>query len=545
MRRSAVILGAACLLLVVLAASASAKVLRVGTYHGAKGQYKTIQAAVDHARAGDWILVAPGDYKTTHYVKATDPDGGKVPAAVMVKRPDIFIRGMNRNTVIVDGTKSGPVCNAKEKDQNFGPNHEGLNGIEVFKADNDWVQNLTTCNFLSGPNGDTGNEIWWNGGAGGGHIHGIGFIASYLNATSTYYKNESTASTYGLFSSDWSGGVFEDDYASNFNDAGYYIGGCAQKCDQQILHSQSEYNALGYSGTNSGGSMLFAYNKFDHNKDGFDTNSQNNSDWPSPQNGACLKGVKPEIKGAKSCWILYKNQIYDNNDASVPEAGAAAQGPVGTGASIEGENDTIMDNTIKDNGAWGVVFEPYPDTGTAPPLPTKAGMACHGGTPNFNFLGTNINCMYEASGDNLLRNTFSKDGFFGNFTNGDFQSADLEANQAENCFIGNKDTSGTLKTVTKEGSDSESSIETDKYLQATYDKCGTVQSSANSNLDFLLEAACDTNALGPGYCIDKDHYPRSKKVVMHKLPTKQLKTMKNPCAGVPANPWCPARKKKK
>ncbi len=47
------------------ARASSPRVLRVGTYHGIRGQYKTIQAAVDAARPGDWVLVAPGDYKTT------------------------------------------------------------------------------------------------------------------------------------------------------------------------------------------------------------------------------------------------------------------------------------------------------------------------------------------------------------------------------------------------------------------------------------------------------------------------------------------------
>ncbi|MEO9223870.1 MAG: hypothetical protein ABI276_02650 [Acidimicrobiales bacterium] len=40
----------------------SGRVLLVGTFNGHAGQYKTIQAAVDAARSGDWILVAPGDY---------------------------------------------------------------------------------------------------------------------------------------------------------------------------------------------------------------------------------------------------------------------------------------------------------------------------------------------------------------------------------------------------------------------------------------------------------------------------------------------------
>jgi hypothetical protein len=30
-------------------------------------------------------------------------------------------------------------------------------------------------------------------------------------------------------------------------------------------------------------------------------------------------------------------------------------------------------------------------------------------------------------------------------------------------------------------------------------------------------------------------------VVMHALP-KHLRTMPNPCKGVPRNPWCPARR---
>ena len=147
-----------------------------------------------------------------------------------------------------------------------------------------------------------------------------------------------------MFSSDFSGGIFDHDYASNFNDSGFYIGGCNTQCNQMLENSQAEYNAIGYSGTNSGGSMLIEHNKFDNNQDGFDTNSQNNSDWPSPQDGACPAGVKPQIAGAPTCWILYKNDVYDNNNPNVPALGAAAAGPVGTGASVEGRNDTIMDN---------------------------------------------------------------------------------------------------------------------------------------------------------------------------------------------------------
>lgn len=519
-----------CILGVGLSATAGAKVLRVGTYHHIRGQYKTIQAAVDHARAGDWILVAPGDYKTTSSkAPAAAPDS---PAGVLITKPRLTIRGMNRRTVVVDGTKPGyGKCSQNPAAQNYGPKHDGghagLNGILVWEANDVNVENLTVCNFLGGT-GDTGNAIWWDGGDGGGKIHGWGFLATYLSATSTFFKDESSAATYGLFSSDWDGGVFAHDYASNFNDAGYYIGGCAQRCTQVIKDSQSEYNALGYSGTNAGGSILIEHNKFDRNKDGFDTNSQNNDDWPSPQNGACPKGIKPPLKRAPTCWVLYKNEFYDNNNPNVPESGAAAQGPVGTGVSIEGRNDTVMDNTFTHDGAWGVVFEPYPDLGTAPADVIAAGKNCAGGTVNYSFLGVTINCLYDDWGNHLIGNTFKDVGFFGNPTNGAFAETTFEAGHPINCYSGNKQSGGP-------------EMSSPANLQRTNAKCGQIATKADTNTPFVFEALCDTNALGPGFCSKTDKYPRPTKIVMHALP-KKLASMPNPCKDVPKNPWCGSRK---
>ncbi|MDE3130623.1 MAG: hypothetical protein KGL16_05670, partial [Acidobacteriota bacterium] len=49
----------------LLPSGAAAKVLRVGTYKGIRGQYTTIQAAVGAAKPGDWVLIGPGDYHET------------------------------------------------------------------------------------------------------------------------------------------------------------------------------------------------------------------------------------------------------------------------------------------------------------------------------------------------------------------------------------------------------------------------------------------------------------------------------------------------
>jgi hypothetical protein len=510
---------------VTLVPAASARVLRVGTYHGVKGQYRSIQAAVNAAKPSDWILVGPGDYKTT---SSKAPAGASDrPSGVLITKARLRIRGMNRNTVIVDGTKPGSAaCSRSDSAQNFGPANPdgsgpmGLNGIMVWKADNVWVQNLTACNFLGGT-GTSGNGIWWNGGDKSGQIGGWGFYGSYLTATSTYYKTESTAATYGIFTSNWSGGYWDRTYVSNFNDSGYYIGACQQVCNQTLDHGWSEYNALGYSGTNSGGQLVIKNSEFDNNTDGFDTNSQNNSDFPSPQDGSCPNGGTSPITHTHSCWVFMDNYVHDNNNPNVPALGSAAAGPVGTGMSISGgRNDTVMNNRFVNNNAWGVIFVPYPDTETPP----SNAPACTGGIN-----GPNNACTYDDWGNALLNNSFSKNGSYGNDTNGDFAEITFTPGNPINCYSGNTDTSGTVTS-------------SPSNLQSTNSNCGQTATTADPNPSFLNQVLCDSQFSGTP-CPPGANYPTRQTVVMHALP-KHLATMPNPCAGVPANPWCSARKHK-
>jgi hypothetical protein len=518
-----------------LPALAGAHVLRVGKYHGIKGQYKTIQAAVKAAKPGDWILVGPGDYKThSSTMPATGHPADSFPTAVLISKPRLRLRGMNRNKVIVDGTKSGPACSKAKADQNFGPKVKGgpggLNGIMIWKADKVWVQNLTACNFLGG-NGAAGNEIWWNGGADSGgaakvSIGGWGYQGSYLTATSTFIdgngtsdQSEHSAAQYGIFSSNWNGGTWNHTYASNFNDSGYYIGACGQQCNQTVNDAWAEFNALGYSGSNSGGVLIVKNSEFDKNKDGFSTNSQN-GDNPPPQNGACPKGKEPTVKGAVGCWVFMHNYVHDNNLVNLPFAGSAGEGPVGTGMSVSGgRNDTVIDNRFSNNKAWGVIFVPFPDSG--PP--------CTGGTPDSTFLGPG-SCLYDDWGDAIINNKFTHNGGYGNPTNGDFDHLNFESHPSS-CFRANIDPAGLSADA--------------KKLEQKYPTCTTGNVNADLNVPFLDEVLCDTQVSDPPFgCQPGDHYPRRTKVVMHPLPTRKLKTMPNPCQGVPANPWCPGKKRR-
>ena len=114
--------------------SSSSAVLLVGTYHGKTGQYTSIQAAVNAAQAGDWILVAPGDYHETDdaHITSAAQFGTGDHGGVVVHTSDLHIRGMNRDAVIVDGTKATAptACSSAPRYQNLGPvvhgKHQGL-----------------------------------------------------------------------------------------------------------------------------------------------------------------------------------------------------------------------------------------------------------------------------------------------------------------------------------------------------------------------------------------------------------------------------------
>ena len=77
-----------------------------------------------------------------------------------------------------------------------------------------------------------------------------------------------------------------------------------------------------------------------------------------------------------------------------------------------GRDDTVTRNTIYNNGAWGILLAPYPDTETPPPI-----AHCEGG------VGTEIEGTASATtttGATRSRTTRSRNnGFFGNPSNVD------------------------------------------------------------------------------------------------------------------------------
>ena len=477
-------------------------VLRVGVYHGISGQFQTIQAAVDAARPGDWILIGPGDYR----------EQGSAEAGVLVTTPGLHIRGMDRNQVILDGTRPGSVaCSSDPARQDFGLNGAGRNGIEVLKVNGVSVENLTVCNFLSSNSGDNGNEIWFNGGDGSGTI-GLGaFRAAYLTTSSTYYKdNNSAQAQYGIFASNVSGpGLIDHTYASNMGDSSYYVGACSD-CNVVLTHAHAQNSALGYSGTNSGGHLIIEDSEWDHNKAGIVPNSLNNEDWPSPQNGAC-PGDDIGPTGTHSCTIIRDNHVHDNNNPNVPQFGVAGAAPVGTGIELAGgQNDTVIDNEVSHQGLWGILIHDLPDSETPPANDTSP---CSGGIQHGPI------CYFSGFGNEIVGNHLKDNGFFGNVTNVDLVDGHVAHNPG-NCWHGNRDPAGVTGAPAN--------------IQTVLGTCGVAnQGDPTVQAEVLCIGFGDPQSCA---ALPPLHFPTETAPVL--MPIPQESTMANPCAGVPANPWC-------
>lgn len=172
----------------------------------------TIQAAVDRARPGDMVLIAPGAHHE----------------AVIVTTPHLTIRGEDRDRVILDGRFDTQM----------------RNGIAVFGADGVAIENLTVRGYQQ--NGIYWRSVW-------------GYRASYVTA----YNN----GDYGIYAFDSGAGRFDHAYASGHPDSGFYIGQC-DPCNAVVEHVIARDNAIGYSGTNAGGRLVIRDSEWTDNMAG-------------------------------------------------------------------------------------------------------------------------------------------------------------------------------------------------------------------------------------------------------------------------------------
>lgn len=351
------------------------------------------------------------------------------------------------------------------------------------------------------------------------------YTGRYLTASTTYFDPATgVGAQYGVFASNARGpGVIEHAYASNMIDSSFYIGACPD-CNAVLRYVHAENSALGYSGTNAGGHLLIQDSEWNDNRAGIVPNSLANDDPPSPQDGACPG------RAGKSCTIIERNYVHDNNNANTPAAGLTAGAPVGTGIELTGgRNNLVRDNIVERNGAWGILVNDYPDP-SLPAVPTW----CDGGVQYFappspfdGILGPVVPCYFYAHGNRVEGNRLSDNGGFGNSTNGDLANAALPF-AVNNCFRGNADRHlGGVATSPLNLQDPE--------------VAGTCDAPWNPDLTqvagLFLEVLCAAFGPASGACTPGEPgYPPPTTVTLMPIPSEQ--TMDGPCEGLPANAWC-------
>ena len=248
--------------------------------------YPTIQAAVDAADPGDLVLIDRGTYREE----------------VQVSTPGLTLRGVDRNEVVIDGE------------------FQRANGVSVLFADGVAVENMTAIN-------NTSNGFFWSGVR--------GYRGSYLTAVNN--------AVYGIYAFDSSDGLFEHSFASGSPDAGFYIGQC-DPCQAVITESISEWNGLGYSGTNASSQLYIVNSTFRHNVAGIAPNTLDGELLP-PFHDVSVVG----------------NLVHDNGNVDAP-ALAFEWAAQGNGILLAGGGDSyVARNRVLNHPQSGIAIFPMLD----------------------------------------------------------------------------------------------------------------------------------------------------------------------------------------
>jgi nitrous oxidase accessory protein NosD len=265
----------------------------------------TIGEAVHLVAEGGMVLIKPGTYREQ----------------VVVDRPNITIRGLDRNETVIDGEGRRPY------------------GI-VATADGVTIQNLTVHSttfygiLVTGMHAADGSPTA-HGGDGYTTLDPEKFppLQRFLVDHVTAYNN----GLYGIYAFDAQHGVIRDSYASGSADSGFYVGQC-RECDILVQGNVAERNAVGFENANASDSVTLVSNRFSGNRIGM-TLISNYQEAFTPQHSNAVVG----------------NLIADNVSAESP---AHAEGGFGIGIGLAGAQDNAFDrNLIAGNPRAGALLE--------------------------------------------------------------------------------------------------------------------------------------------------------------------------------------------
>ena len=339
----------------------------------------TLTAAVERVAPGGMILVSPGTYGES----------------VTIDKPDVTLRGTDRNATIIDGEGRRP----------FGV---------VAIADGATVENLTVRAhtfygvLVTGMHDQNGPSA-----------HGVdGYTRldpEQFPPVERFRISHVTASNnglYGIYAFDAHNGIITSSYASGSADSGFYVGQC-RDCNIEVSGNVAERNAIGFENANASDTVAVVGNRFSDNRIGA-TFISNYQEAFTPQRANLVAG----------------NLIVDNASADSP---AHADGGYGIGLGISGGQD----NQISLNRISG-----HPVTGIQ--ITNTEDLAATGNQITANRLDRNgvdladVAAARSASADNCLADNrlrtvlpagLSQSGCPGDYGRGSADRADLPAVQ--------------------------------------------------------------------------------------------------------------------
>ena len=256
------------------------------------------------------------------------------------------------------------------------------------------IENMTAVNY-------TGNGFFWTG--------VDGYRGSYLTT--------SRIGLYGIYAFDSVNGQLDHSYASGSADAGFYIGQC-YPCNALIDNVISEFNGIGYSGTNAGGELFIINSQF---------GTTGPASCPTPAATSSATRSATSSSPATSC---------TRTTRGTPRRSATRSWRWATGSSWRVASATpSCNNRVWDHGKTGIGLVPYLEDAPVDDQPAEDewGRPCEETKQDpVNMEPPDIN-LWNPLNNTVTGNVVSESGV-ADLT---IASVDVDLSTLGNCFAGN------------------------------------------------------------------------------------------------------------
>ena len=422
-------------------------VLLVGTYHGKAGQYRSIQAAVDAAAARRLDPRRAGRLPRDDDAHVTSADAaghGRPRRRGRAHRRICTSAGMNRDTRHRRRhqgrrvrPRAAPLRSTRTSARSSTARPRVATGSSCGRPNDVSIENLTACNFLGGA-GDSGNEIWWNGGDGSGKIGLTGYTGAYLTGHSTYFGTEDDGGPVRHLLVELAGpGQLERDLRLQHERLGHVrrrLPPALRRHHRPRLDGEQRPRLLG--------DQLRAAPSSSRTRSSTTTRT---GSTPTPRSPA----TRRRRRTAPAPTARQPDHAHPLVLGVHPQRRARQQqrrrprGGRRRGRADRHRHDAL--GRPQRHGDGQHVREQRRLGHPVRPLPRqRARRRSTRSAPNYGgFQISGLGCVFEPEGDALTGNTYVNDGYFGNPSNADFGQIVLHAGLPSNCYADNNAPGGS------------------------------------------------------------------------------------------------------